>query len=228
MGRERPSQTPIRGHRRSPGLTRVVRKQARVNLLYRVESPTKRIQPVTYPPLPTPSMATGARPFTPHSCHLLYQDQKRGWLPTTDLAPESSPGSCPEVNRQARFFAGADSDPGVGESAPCLAWLWADGLCLPEKMEGLLAWPGQELVLCGRHTFGLLTGLAHGEVFIENTPRGTRREAKAYPAWKCSDAVCALSTPQRRRGHGPNYGRDRGRSCRQIPDDGSRPGRCPR
>ena len=29
------------------------------------------MQPVTYPPLPTPSMATGARPFTPHSCHLL-------------------------------------------------------------------------------------------------------------------------------------------------------------
>jgi len=40
-------------------------------LLYRVESPTEPIQPVTYPPLPTPSMATGARPFTPHSCHLL-------------------------------------------------------------------------------------------------------------------------------------------------------------
>ena len=28
------------------------------------------MQPVTYPPLSTPRMMSGARPFTPHSCHL--------------------------------------------------------------------------------------------------------------------------------------------------------------
>lgn len=80
---------------------------------------------------------------------------------------------------------GSISNPGVGEWAPCLARLREDGLCLPEKMEGLLAWPGQDLVFCGRHTLGLSTGLGHIKVSFENTPHGPRIEAKAYPgaAW---------------------------------------------
>ena len=80
---------------------------------------------------------------------------------------------------------GSIGNPGVGAWAPCLARLCADGLCLPEKMEGLLAWPGQDLVFCGRHTLGLSTGLTHIKVSFENTPDGPRLEAKAYPgaAW---------------------------------------------
>ena len=80
---------------------------------------------------------------------------------------------------------GSISNPGVGEWAPCLARLCEDGLCLPQKMEGLLAWPGQDLVFCGRHTLGLSTGLGHIKVSFENTPHGLGLEAKAYPgaAW---------------------------------------------
>lgn len=72
--------------------------------------------------------------------------------------------------------------PGVGDWAPFLARLCEQRLCLPEKRDGLLAWPGQDLVFCGRKTLGLSTGLAHVKVSFEERHEGAAVEAKAYPA----------------------------------------------
>ena len=77
---------------------------------------------------------------------------------------------------------GALSHPGVGDWAPFLSRLCGDGLCLREKLDGLLAWPGRELVFCGRETFGVLTGIAHLKVSFEGRGEGAALEAKAYPA----------------------------------------------
>ncbi len=77
---------------------------------------------------------------------------------------------------------GSPSHPGAGEWPPFLARLCEEGLCLPQKMEGLLAWPGRELVLCGRDTFCMLTGIAHMKVSFEEGEGRAAVEAKAYPA----------------------------------------------
>lgn len=71
--------------------------------------------------------------------------------------------------------------PGVGEWEPFLARLCEDGLCLPEKMDALLAWPEREFVFYGRETFGVLTGVAHFKVSFEERGAGVEVEAKAYP-----------------------------------------------
>ena len=79
--------------------------------------------------------------------------------------------------------AGSLSHPGVGEWAPFLARLCEGGLCLPEKMEALKAWPGREFVFHGQDTFGILTGIAHLKVSFEEGKGGRAAvEAKAYPA----------------------------------------------
>ena len=77
---------------------------------------------------------------------------------------------------------GSLSHPGSGEWPPFLARLCEDGLCLPRKMNGLLAWPGRELVFCGQDTFGVLTGIAHVKVSFEGREGEAAIEAKAYPA----------------------------------------------
>jgi len=77
---------------------------------------------------------------------------------------------------------GSLSQPGAGGWPPFLAGLREDGLCLPRKMDGLLAWPGRELVFCGRDTFGVLTGIAHVKVSFEEREGEAAIEAKAYPA----------------------------------------------
>ena len=71
---------------------------------------------------------------------------------------------------------------GAGEWEPALTLLRRNGLCLPEKMDGLLAWPGREFVFCGRDTFSLLTGIAHMKVSFDERESGSAVEAKAYPA----------------------------------------------
>ena len=70
---------------------------------------------------------------------------------------------------------------GVGGWGPFLARLCEAGMCRPEKMEALLAWPGREFVFCGPDTFGVLTGLHHIKVSFDSGP-GAATEAKAYPA----------------------------------------------
>ena len=77
---------------------------------------------------------------------------------------------------------GSLSQPGAGRWPPFLAGLCEDGLCLPQKLDGLLAWPGRELVFCGRDTFGVLTGIAHMKVSFEEREGEAAIEAKAYPA----------------------------------------------
>lgn len=77
---------------------------------------------------------------------------------------------------------GSLSQPGVGGWPPFLAALCDDGLCLPRKMDGLLAWPGRELVFRGRDTFGVLTGIGHVKVSFEERDGGAAIMAKAYPA----------------------------------------------
>ena len=77
---------------------------------------------------------------------------------------------------------GSLSQPGAGEWPPFLAGLCENGLCLPQKLDGLLAWPGRELVFRGRDTFGVLTGIAHVKVSFEERDGGAAIEAKAYPA----------------------------------------------
>lgn len=77
---------------------------------------------------------------------------------------------------------GSLSQPGVGGWPPFLARLCEDGLCLRRKMDGLLAWPGRELVFCRRETFGVLTGIAHMKVSFEEREGEATIEAKAYPA----------------------------------------------
>ena len=77
--------------------------------------------------------------------------------------------------------AGSLSHPGAGPWGPFLARLCERGLCLPEKLDGLMDWPGRELVFCGRKTFGLLTGVAHVKISFEARDGGTVVEAKAYP-----------------------------------------------
>lgn len=88
---------------------------------------------------------------------------------------------------------GSLSHPGVGDWEPFLARLCEDGLCLPEKMAGLLAWPGREIVFGGRQTFGVLTGLAHFKVSFEKRGGGAAIEAKIYPTvgYLPLDAVAA-------------------------------------
>ena len=73
---------------------------------------------------------------------------------------------------------------GVGRWGPFLARLCETGLCLPEKMEGLAAWPGREFVFRGPDTFGVFTGLHHVKVSFaaDDDGDGAVVEAKAYPA----------------------------------------------
>ena len=75
-------------------------------------------------------------------------------------------------------------NPGVGGWRPCLARLCAAGLCLPEKMAALSAWPVRDFVFRGRDTFGVLTGLHHVKVTFgaNDGGGGAAVEAKAYPA----------------------------------------------
>ena len=75
-------------------------------------------------------------------------------------------------------------NPGVGGWRPCLARLCAAGLCLPEKMTALSAWPVRDFVFRGRDTFGVLTGLHHVKVTFDANDGGAGAavEAKAYPA----------------------------------------------
>ena len=89
--------------------------------------------------------------------------------------------------------AGVVEPPGVGDWEPFLARLCEDGLCLPEKMAGLLAWPGREIVFGGRQTIGVLTGLAHFKVSFEKRGGGAAIEAKTYPTvgYLPFDAVAA-------------------------------------
>lgn len=92
-------------------------------------------------------------------------------------------GILPRVGLE--FFqgrAGALTHPGAGPWAPFLSRLCEEGLCLPEKLDGLMAWPGRELVFCGRKTFGLMTSVAHVKVSFEARHGETNVEAKAYPA----------------------------------------------
>lgn len=71
--------------------------------------------------------------------------------------------------------------PGVGVWPPCLSRLRDEGLCLPEKLDGLMEWPGRELVFDGKRTYGLLTGLSGVKVSFEERESGVELEAKAYP-----------------------------------------------
>ena len=75
-------------------------------------------------------------------------------------------------------------NPGVGGWRPCLARLCAAGLCLPEKMAALSAWPVRDFVFRGSDTFGVLTGLHHVKVTFDANDGGAGAavEAKAYPA----------------------------------------------
>lgn len=70
---------------------------------------------------------------------------------------------------------------GVGDWGPLLALLCDAGMCLPEKMDALAAWPGREFVFRGADAFGVLTGLHHLKVSFDSGP-GATVEAKAYPA----------------------------------------------
>ncbi|MDE0229604.1 MAG: hypothetical protein OXJ62_12205 [Spirochaetaceae bacterium] len=73
---------------------------------------------------------------------------------------------------------------GVAGWRPFLARLCEAGLCLPDKMDALAAWPGRELVFRGRDAFGVFTGLHHVKVSFDAGHRGAGAgvEAKAYPA----------------------------------------------
>ena len=72
---------------------------------------------------------------------------------------------------------------GVAGWRPFLARLCEAGLCRPDKMDALAAWPGRELVFRGRDTFGVFTGLHHVKVsFDPDRGAGAAVEAKAYPA----------------------------------------------
>ena len=70
---------------------------------------------------------------------------------------------------------------GAGGWGPFLARLCAAGLCRPEKMDALAAWPEREFVFCGSDTFGVLNSLHHVKVSFGSDP-GAAVEAKAYPA----------------------------------------------
>ena len=73
---------------------------------------------------------------------------------------------------------------GVGRWGAFLARLCEAGLCLPEKLDALAAWPGREFVFRGRDTFGVFTGLHHVKVSFDadGGGAGTGLEANAYPA----------------------------------------------
>jgi len=77
---------------------------------------------------------------------------------------------------------GSLSHPAAREWEPLLAGLREDGLCLPGKVEGLLAWPRREFVYCGRDAFGISTDIHHVKVSFEEGQGGVALEAKAYPA----------------------------------------------
>lgn len=77
---------------------------------------------------------------------------------------------------------GSLTQPGAGEWPSFLAGLCENGLCLPQKLDGLLAWPGRELVFCGEDTFGVMTGIAHVKVSFEERDGGAAIKVKAYPA----------------------------------------------
>ena len=92
-------------------------------------------------------------------------------------------GGSPRIGRELfQGEPGSLSQPGAGGWPPFLAALCEDGLCLPGKMDGLLAWPGRELVFRGRDTFGVSTGIAHVKVSFEARDGGAAIMAKAYPA----------------------------------------------
>ncbi len=94
----------------------------------------------------------------------------------------SAEGVLPRIGLELfQGVPGSLSHPGVGEWGPFLAWLCEEGLCLPEKMDGLLAWPGREFVFCGQDTFGVLTGMTHVKVSFGERDAGEPVEAKAYP-----------------------------------------------
>ena len=77
--------------------------------------------------------------------------------------------------------AGSLCHPGAEPWGPFVSRLREHGLCLPEKLDGLMAWPGRELVFSERKTFGLLTGIGHIKVSFAARNGGTAVEAKAYP-----------------------------------------------
>ena len=70
---------------------------------------------------------------------------------------------------------------GAGGWGPFLARLCETGMCRPDKMDALVAWPGREFVFRGRDTFGVLTGLHHIKVSFDSE-LDAAVEAKAYPA----------------------------------------------
>ncbi len=71
--------------------------------------------------------------------------------------------------------------PGIGKWKPFVARLCEHGLCLPEKMEGLSAWPETEFVFYERGTVGILTSITHFKLSFEARQGGGAVEAKAYP-----------------------------------------------
>ena len=90
----------------------------------------------------------------------------------------SADGVLPRIGLELfQAEAASLSHPGAGKWPPFLARLHEEGLCLPLKMEGLLAWPRRELVFCGRDTFGVLTGIANMKVSFERFPLRRGKEA---------------------------------------------------
>ena len=108
---------------------------------------------------------------------------------------------------------GSISSPGVGEWAPCLARLCEDGLCLPKKMEGLLAWPGSG-VLRAAHPRPVDRPWAHQGVFREHAAwtadRGQGLPGRGLDSLR--EGAFAVRVPMsRRRAHAISQDRRPGR-----------------
>ena len=116
-------------------------------------------------------------------------------------------GIAPRIGFElSRGEASSFSRPGTGGWAPLLTRLREEGLCRAEKMDGLLAWPGRELVFRGPDTFGVLTGIGHVKVSFDAREAGAAVEAKAYPGAGLAslrDGALAIRGPMshRRQGH---------------------------
>ena len=64
---------------------------------------------------------------------------------------------------------------------PLVAKLASDGICLPGKAQGLLAWPGFELVFRGPHCIRWYSGFSHFKIVFEAASDGAPAiRAKAY------------------------------------------------
>ena len=81
-------------------------------------------------------------------------------------------------------FAGDLWSPGCEGWKPLVAGLASDGTCLPGKADGLLAWPGRDIVFWGSSCIRLHSGFSHFKLLFDAAPGSGESliQAKAYSA----------------------------------------------